>query len=32
LQQGEQVVLSIDRPGLKDGIRAKISQEAVIKK
>jgi len=27
LQQGELLVLSIDQPGLKDGIRARASQE-----
>ncbi|MBW6521386.1 MAG: efflux RND transporter periplasmic adaptor subunit [Desulfoarculaceae bacterium] len=32
LQQGELLVLSIDQPGLKDGIRARASQENVIKR
>ena len=32
LQPGEQVVLSIDQPGLKDGIRAKVSPEKSTKK
>ncbi len=32
LQPGEMVVLSIDQPGLKDGIRARVSQEAVANK
>jgi HlyD family secretion protein len=32
LQPGEMVVLSIDQPGLKDGIRARISKEAVANK
>ena len=32
LQPGEMVVISIDQPGLKDGIRAKVSQEAVANK
>jgi HlyD family secretion protein len=32
LQPGEMVVLSIDQPGLKDGIRARVSPEAIANK
>jgi HlyD family secretion protein len=32
LQPGEQVVLSIDQPGLKDGIQARVSPEQSTKK
>ena len=32
VQPGEQVVLSIDQPGLKDGIQARVSLEAVVNK
>ena len=32
VQPGEQIVLSVDQPGLKDGIRARVSQEAVVNK
>jgi HlyD family secretion protein len=32
LQPGEQVVISIDQPGLKDGIQARISPGAVVNK
>ena len=32
LQPGERVVLSIDQPGLKDGIRARVSPEKSTKK
>lgn len=32
VQPGEQLVLSVDQPGLKDGIRAKVSSEKSIEK